>query len=333
MAHEIGTYDQIAARVTPWHGLGVVTGRHMTSREALELSGLGGWHLTTVPLFAPDLEGGWVEVPGSYAVQRQDTGRVIGVVGDRYEIIPNEELFSFADALVDTGEAWYESAGSLRDNRVIFLTMKLDRPVKIANVDFEPYLNVTSSHDGSFAFRAGVSPIVIVCMNTLRLAVAGKTHEYYIKHTDRYGDRLAQARHALQMSFEYYDGFEEEIQRLIDTEVTRRRANELLAEIFPDGESERQGVNATQRRETIQKVYQTDPAARPWQGTGWGLLNAVNVWELWQRPIRMTKAVSGDPMRARLERQAVGYLNGTDTPSTDALHKLLVKERELVRVR
>lgn len=333
MPHEIHTTDQIATRTTPWHGLGVTTGKHMTSAEAIELARLGGWEITLVPLHVT-IGGEQVEVPGKYAVVRQDTGKVLGsdignpaVVGDRYQIVPNEELFAFADALVDTGEAWYESAGSLRDNTVIFLTMKLDRPVTIADIHYEPYLSVTSSHDGSYAWRAGVSPTIIVCMNTFRLAVEGATYDYTVKHTLNVADRIAQAREALKMSFEYYDGFDAEVQALLDTEITRKRSEELLREVFPDGTSELQGKNAEKRREQVRVMYRTDPAAAPWQGTAWGLLNAINTWELWESPVRASKRADGNGT-LRLERQAQDYLLGKDSPYTHQAHKILRKERE-----
>ena len=229
MPAEITINDGIATRTTPWHGLGVTTGKLMTSKEAMKLAKLDGWGVTVSPLEVEYPDGTREQVPNQFATVRTDTNKLLGVVGDRYEVVQNEELFEFADALVDSGDALYESAGSLRDNRVVFLTMKLDRPVKVADVDFDPLLNVTSSHDGSFAFRAGVSPTVIVCMNTLRLAIDGATHEYTIKHTSNVADRIAQARTALGISFEYYDGFELEIQKLLDK--ARRRLDAAVRDL------------------------------------------------------------------------------------------------------
>lgn len=329
MAHEITAIDQIATRETPWHGLGVTTGKLMTSAEVMKLAELDGWGVDLTPLTVNYPDGTVEEVPGKFATVRTDVNRMLGVVGDRYEIVQNEELFEFADALVDSGDALYESAGSLRGNTVVFLTLRLDRPVKVADVDFDPLLNVTSSHDGSYAWRAGVSPTVIVCMNTLRLAIGGAEHEYMVKHTMNAANRIAEAREALRISFEYYDGFEEEVQRLIDTDVTKRKFESIMKKLFPDGETELQGRNADQRREQIRVVYNTDPAAKPWQGSAWGVLNAVNTWEMWESEFRRSSGTSfEDPHKARLERVATKFLRGTEAPITQEAHKILVEARK-----
>jgi phage/plasmid-like protein (TIGR03299 family) len=325
VAHEIEAGDMIATRTTPWHGLGVTTGEHMTSEQAMKLAKLDNWKVDVTPLHVTYPDGQVEEVPGRFATVRTDTNKLLGVVGDRYEIVQNEELFEFADALVDTGDAHYESAGSLRDNKVVFLTMELERPVKVADVDFKPFLNVTSSHDGSFAFRAGVSPTVIVCMNTLRLAIDGAAHEYTIKHTMNVADRIAQAREALRISFDYYDGFDAEIVKLIDTDVTNRKFESIMRDLFPEGTTEIQGRNAQEKREAIRVVYKTDPSSAPWQGSAWGVLNAVNTWEMWGADIRKTDSVSENPLTARLERTATKFLRGTEAPLTQQVHKLLVK--------
>lgn len=327
MAHEITANDQIVTRETPWHGLGVTTGRLMTSKEVMEIAQLSGWELNLIPLTVTYPDGSTAVVPERFAVVRTDINKILGVVGERYQLYGNEELFSFADAVVDTGEAVYESAGSLRDNRVIFATLRLERPLVVADVDFDPLLNITSSHDGSFAFRAGISPIVTVCMNTVHLAIAQSVHEYMIKHTANMADRVAQAREALRISFDYLDGFEVEVQKLIDTEVTRKRFEEIMVELFPSGETELQGKNADQRREAIRVMYNTDPAAAPWKGSAWGVLNAVNTWELWESDFRRSNSSPEDARAARLERQATKILRGTEAPVTQKLHKLLVAAR------
>ena len=321
----------IATRQTPWHGLGVTTGKLMTSKEAMTLAKLDGWGVDVTPLTVVYPDGSTEQLSDKFATIRTDTNKMLGVVGDRYEVVQNEELFEFADTLVDSGDALYESAGSLRDNKVIFLTLKLARPVKVADVDFEPLLNVTSSHDGSFAFRAGVSPTVIVCMNTLRLAIGDAAHEYTIKHTMNVADRIAQARAALAISFDYYDGFELEIQKLIDTDLTKRKFEALMLQLVPDGKTELQGKNAAGIREGIRAVYNADDAARPWQGSAWGMLNAVNTWELWESQIRQSPGDgNGDGKSGhllRLERTATKFLRGNEAPLTQEAHKLLVKVR------
>ena len=327
MSHEIEASDYLATRETPWHGLGLTVGRNMTSEEALELSRLGGWDVQLTPAKVKLPNGDLVDIPDQFVTVRGDNSKILGVVGDRYEVVQNEALFDFADKLIDTGDAHIVSAGSLRDNRVVFVTVELDRPVKVADVDFKPYLNVTSSHDGSYAWRAGVSPIVVVCMNTFRMALDESAHEYYIKHTSGVADRIDEARKALQISFDYYDEFETEIQTLIDQDVTDRQFENIISKVFPEGSTDRTKENARERRELVRVSYQTDEAAAPWRGSAWGVMNAVNTWELWEKPVRLNENTPQDRHQARLERQALEHLRGVDSPITARTHKELVKRR------
>lgn len=327
MAHEITEIDEVATRLTPWHGLGTTLGRYMTSKEAMEHAKLAGWNVDLSPVYGRYADGTMYEVPGQYATIRTDINRHLGVVGDRYTIMQNEELFEFADALVDTGDAWYESAGSLKGNTMVFLSMKLARPIEVANIDFEPILTCATSHDGSLATQALISPIVVVCMNTLSLSVNRAKYRYQIRHTESYSDRLAEARLALQLSWKYFDGFEAEVQRLLDTDVTKKQFEDIVSELFPIGDTELRGKIADKRREALRHTYYSDPSSRPWVGSAWGVLNGVNTYELWESPIRVTSKVSDDRGLARLERHGEGFLRDNQTPLTKKAHKLLVEAR------
>ena len=323
MSHEITRDDQLVSRTTPWHGLGIVTDRQLTTAEALELSGLGGWNVEKVPLEI-DFEGTRIVVPNHYATVRTDTGKVLGVVGEDYQPLQNEALFEFADRLLDSGDAMVETAGSLRSNRVVFVTVEVKRPVQIADVDFKPYLVLAHSHDGTLATKALVTPTVVVCANTLRLAQRDARYEYAVKHTYGQIRRLDDARQALGITFEYLDGFEAEIARLVDTDFTDRQFNELVTQLVPDSETVRGQTNAKNRREELHKVWVSDPAAAPWRGTAWGALNAVNTWETWMKPVRKSRNVTGDDRhQVRLEQLAWQNLQTAEMPLTAKARKTI----------
>lgn len=331
MVAEIYKDDQMFSRVTPWHGLGVVTDRVLGLEEALKLSGLGGWEVAKAPLYTKlPSKRQWitsteeVELKGKFATYRTDTNKVLGTVGKSYRVVQNEELFDLAEDLLDSGEAKYETAGSIRSNRVVFITVRLERPMKIADVDFEPYLVLASSHDGSLSARAMVTPTVVVCANTLRLAMNNAKYEYRIKHTNSANVRLNQVREALGMTFDTYDLFELEIDKLISTDVTRPQFEKIVEGLFPDSESVRGTTMATTRREEVRATYMHDPAAAPYQGTAWGVINAVNTWETWEKPVRSTSTID-NAQNARLERIAWSHLNGNQMPYT-AQAQAMVKE-------
>ncbi len=122
----------------------------------------------------------WNDVSDAHLVLRtnpfnQETD-VLATVGKRYKPVQNEELFAFADAIHDANaDCRWESAGSLKKGKVVFGTVDIPRTMVIdpqgANDETKLYLIVWTSHDGSVAVQAAVTPVRVVCQNTLNLAM------------------------------------------------------------------------------------------------------------------------------------------------------------------
>ena len=102
-------------REKPWHGLGQSVESAPTSEDAIVAAGLD-WKVEKKPIF--DAQGN--QIDNYFANTRDKDNSVLGVVSGRYEIVQNEEAFSFTDSLVDAGMK-YSTAGSLRNGKCIWL--------------------------------------------------------------------------------------------------------------------------------------------------------------------------------------------------------------------
>lgn len=153
-------------RETPWHGLGTRVDKALTSREALVMAGLD-WRVEQKPIRTED--GGIIE--GYKANIRDVDQKVLGVVSNRYKVVQNEETFAFTDALLGE-DVRYETAGSLADGKRTWMLAVLPHKYIIAGDEITPYLVFMNSHDGSGAIKAAMTPIRVVCQNTLNLALA-----------------------------------------------------------------------------------------------------------------------------------------------------------------
>jgi Domain of unknown function (DUF932) len=124
MSHGITNNDQMfSVREVPWHGLGVVLDEYPTSiDEALDKAGLG-WKVThggVLVVKAPEWTDDFgtkhpaelIPAKGFKANLREDTGDVLGIVSDEYEVVENRDAFRFLDALIGS-EMHFETAGSL----------------------------------------------------------------------------------------------------------------------------------------------------------------------------------------------------------------------------
>lgn len=239
----------------PWHRLGVEVDHHMTPREALFMAGLN-WEVFKAPIFVRDPSGKWMDkIDGKWATRRSDNWKVLGVVGDDYHPLQNREATDFIEYLVDEGGS-VEVAGSLRHGAVVFWTVKLTRDqIEVRDGDsVVPYLVVRQSHDGSCSFNARLTPIRVVCVNTLAVAMRGRTGIYAVHRSGilanikRLADTLGIIRQDLAESVRVWrelanspidvSGF---LERLIPAPSTKRgstehgRLRETLSTLFRQG--------------------------------------------------------------------------------------------------
>ena len=113
----------------PWHGLGTkVEGRAMTAKQAIEAANMD-WAVATHQVFveiphADGLGGYYVKADGKMATFREDTGTILGIVGNRYHAIQNTEAFSAFDAIVGAGDAIYQTVGTLWGGKKMWILAK-----------------------------------------------------------------------------------------------------------------------------------------------------------------------------------------------------------------
>ena len=202
MSHELerhadGSTAFVSARQHAWHRLGTVLPAEFSAAQAMEHARLGWWNVRKEHLQAvvvTDEGVSKIDVPDHYASVRTNpvTGgpEVLGVVGEHYVPVQNEDLCDLLDALVDEGGAHFETAGSLRGGRQVFVSMKFPAGVRIGGVDaVNLYLCALSSHDGSRALTALATPIRVVCANTQAAALHNHRASFTIRHPARRSPR------------------------------------------------------------------------------------------------------------------------------------------------
>jgi phage/plasmid-like protein (TIGR03299 family) len=194
MGHNLNTSNGRASMFyvgdPPWHNLGIRLDHPATAEEAIEAAQLD-YTVKKKPLRAVIHAKRHAEVGDHFATVRLDTGDVLGVVGSRYEVIQNRDAFAFFDALVGDDEAIYHTAGVLGKGERIWILAKLPDYIRVGKNDLvEKYLLLTNSHDGSSLVRAKLTPIRVVCQNTLSVALNGSEQEVRIRHTANAREKL-----------------------------------------------------------------------------------------------------------------------------------------------
>ncbi len=318
MAHQLETWNDgsasfVSAREHAWHRLGTVLPAGFDAAQAMQCAKLGGWNVRTVELqTTPVLDENGVtpalSVPDRYATVRTNpvTGGtdVLGVVGPAYTVIQNEAHADLLNTLVDESGAHFETAGSLRGGRGVFLSMKMPTTMMIGGIDpVELYLVALNSHDGTSAFRLLVSPVRVVCANTQSLALRRAQASFSIRHTSGARGNIAQARHALGLTFRYVEAFEAEAQKLIEQQMTDAQFRAVIGTIWtttPD--SKRSETITAHRSAVLSELFGAAESNANIRGTRWAGYQAITEYLDHFAPI----ADKADAATARAERVAVG---------------------------
>jgi phage/plasmid-like protein (TIGR03299 family) len=258
----------------------------VTTAQMLDGAKLSNWNVHLQPV-AEHLPENWNSLKDNQLVIRDNpytVGQtdVLSVVGSRYKVVQNEELFSFADNLHDGNQdVYWESAGSLKGGNVVFGTMAIPRTIVLdptgANDETKLYLIVWTSHDGSVAVQSAITPVRVMCQNTLNLAMKKAKQSFKIRHTQTVDGKIAQAREALGLTFAYADEFEREAKELFAIEVNDKKFSEILNKMYPKPEKDSKGSLKKWENKVVllDELYHNSPTNANIKGTAWGVVNAL----------------------------------------------------------
>ena len=269
-------------REKPWHGLGTQVMEAPTSAAALSLAGLD-WRVIQKPLLTYDE----IPVPGFKANVRDNDNQVLGVVTDRYKVVQNEDAFAFTDSLLGEGVT-YETAGSLQNGRRTWILAKLPQRYIISGDEITPYLVFMNSHDGSGAIKAAMTPIRVVCQNTLNLALAKAKRTWSADHVGDIQGKLEDARDTLLYAGRYMEELGKAIDGLNKIRLSDRKVYEYIDALFPlvDNATQTQKKNLLRLKEDVKVRYFEAPDLKGVGKNGYRFVNAVSDFATHSEPLR-----------------------------------------------
>ena len=288
-------------RETPWHGLGTKVLEAPASKDALQLAGLN-WRVMQEPIYTAMEE----LVDGYKANVRDSDRKVLGVVTDRYRVIQNDEAFAFTDGLLGEGVK-YETAGSLQGGRKVWLLAHMPHEYIISGERISPYLLFSNTHDGSGAIKVALTPIRVVCQNTLNLALAGAKRSWSMIHTGDIREKMQEAKDTLFLAEKYMDELGKEFEALRMKKLTDKQVMEYIEILLPveDGSTPQQEKNMKRLREDMKIRYFDAPDLQSVGKNAYRFVNAVSDFATHAEPLRRTanykenlfsRTVDGNPM-------------------------------------
>ena len=302
MAHELesqnGAISFASFREPAWHGLGTVFTEEKNTNEMLVAANLNNWNVRLEDMPIPSHLSSDKEY--QYVVRTNPTDKtqtdILGVVGERYHVLQNEDLFSFGDNILDGGGRW-ETAGSIKGGRVVFGSLALERetvldPNGVAD-KVKTYLLINTSHDGSIAIQASITPVRVVCANTLNLALNrtrkkdGVKQSFKIRHTQTANGKVQIARETLGMANKYMDEFDKMAHAMISKEISAKDFNDIILAAYPKPEKDAKGAikKWENKVDMINDIY-TGEFNGMIAGNAWGAFNALTERLDWYRSAR-----------------------------------------------
>lgn len=302
------TDSMFSVREMPWHGLGAVLDTYPSSvDDALDKAGLG-WRVSSGDVLIvkrPE----WVDDFGvtqpaelapaqmadgtTYKANiREDTGDLIGIVQSGYTVVDNRDAFRFLDALIN-GDMYFETAGSLSGGRRVWVLARLPEYVEVGGDQVATYVYVANSHDGSMAVTAAVTPVRIVCANTLgaalRAADRNPRRVFRFRHSGDLTAKYEEARQVMNLTVNYEKQFKVVGDKLAAERFTSRQFEKTLKQIFPESDDMGKVAknNRVKARELVLATFNGNGPAGDTTGnaprTKWSAYNAVGEYADWQR--------------------------------------------------
>lgn len=278
----------IAEREPQWYSIANRVPEGASTAEMLAAGHLDNWNLRLEPLVTQ----------GRFHRSMFETVRdnpfdglpdTLGIVGSRYNIFSNEELFSFGDNMLHGGN--WTAAGAIANGTRVFGLMRLNDGLTLSdgnrNDEHERYLCVYTSHDGTTNLSVSIITLRLRCTNAITAAVRGAQQTFKIRHSQSMDGKVAEAREVLGLSNLYYDAFSAEMNKLISEEVTLAEARRIVEAVYPEPDADKKGAMTRWENKVsdIFGIYNGESLENV-HGTKYGIYNAMTEYLDWFRTPR-----------------------------------------------
>lgn len=285
-----------------------------TSEEVIRKAKLD-WNVEKAPLYAempmslnPNANqegynrGGnfYSEVGGMFATFRKDLNIPLGVVKDKYTPVQNIDAFKFFDDAIGKNSAIWQTAGFFGNGEKIFVTAKLPKNIFVNGDPINNYLVFATSHDGSMGVKVLLTPIRVVCENTLNAALQNNDGYVSFKHTENVHAKIDAAAEILGVCDIRIKALEEMYNSFNKIHLTDDQAAEYFAKlilsdkeykdllftghkpmqlVLRSSDAMADASISTRKCNTVAEIYyyyMNGIGQEELRGTGWGAYNAVN---------------------------------------------------------
>lgn len=243
----------------------------ITMDQILPAAGLD-WTMREEDLFRPN----GVKSKYSKSIIREDTEEELATVGSDYVLTQHKESLAIIEDFLGEN-ATFAGGGCFKGGRSVWLQAHMTEGYKLLDDEMEDFLVIRDTHDGSGSFTIYITPIRIWCKNCLNPSLRKAKRKFMMRHTRNVLSRIEEAREVLFHASEYRVELASFAEHMVNQRVSDAQVKIILNSLFPSNEKSTDLVkrNAEEKKEAFYICYAAPDIAK-FQGTAWGVLNAVS---------------------------------------------------------
>ena len=240
------------------------------------------------------------DCPNAYATYRTDRNIPLGIVKEKYTEVQNIDAFNFFNDAIGKNKAIWQTAGFFGNGERIFVSAKLPDSIYVNGKDpVDNYLVFTTSHDGSSGVKILLTPIRVICENTLNAAIRNATNYVSFRHTASVHQNIDTAREILGICQQKVQFLSEQYEAMSKIKMTDNDVNKYFADLILTDKEQQNIIDTGHTLEQLiaknwkaiddsdismkkvnvlhnmREYYEIGPGQQQYLGTGWGAYNAV----------------------------------------------------------
>lgn len=291
MSHDIAKINGKAAMAyvgdSPWHRLGTEMHGFPNVLTAMKAASLD-WEVNLEPVYLRSRHPGrttslrhesdWAanKVPGCNAVVRDVDGFVLATVGDKYEPVQNREAFEVLDTAVEQFGVHIETCGALGKGDRVWMLAKLPEAIEPVPGDkVEGYFLITTGHNGWTSYEARLTPVRVVCSNTLAVAKTKGEQVVKLRHTKSDVEKLDMVQHMVTDLVANLQEQGKVYTTLAQTKLSTKEINAYLDTVLGIQPNAELKPAAEERRQKVHQLAKNGTGVKLAPNTAWAAYNAI----------------------------------------------------------
>lgn len=188
------------------------------------------WAVSKRQLLFVNAEGDFSPVPNRNVIVREDNEAALGICADSYEPLQNEDLKSLVSPMVAEGVLTVENQGFLGNGKKVFVQLRVNKEFEVIGEEYQGYLTLLNSFDGTASVAIGPSMFRVVCGNTFAAAYSDLGERF--RHTEGVTDRVLNTQSVVNFVDNAMKRYSESVETLSASAISAGQFEKAVEKIF-----------------------------------------------------------------------------------------------------